>query len=113
MINTIQIGKMVQMVQYEGLNSLCFAYERIGHHKESYAYLIREKPTQDSHKVMLDSASHSLESSEVVPSSTSEDKTYEEWMVVSRRKGKAHQGTPSLPLEKSSNGDVTSKEKAV
>ena len=60
---------------------------------------------------MFDNASPSLESSEVILSSTSKDKTYGEWMVVSRRKGKAHQGTLSLPLEKSSNGDVTSKEK--
>ena len=88
------------------------AHGRIGHRKESCAYLIREQPAQDSHKVMPNSASPSLESSEVIPSSTSGDKTYREWMVVSRRKGKAHQGTPSLPLEKSSNGDVTSEEKA-
>nr|POE48959.1 uncharacterized protein CFP56_49423 [Quercus suber] len=46
LINTIQIGKMAQMVQYEGLNSLCFAYGRIGHRKESCVYLIREQPTR-------------------------------------------------------------------
>ena len=61
---------------------------------------------------MFYNASPSLESSEVILSSTSKDKTYGEWMVVSRSKGKAHQGTLSLPLEKSSNGDVTSEEKA-
>ena len=49
---------------------------------------------------MFDNASPSLESSEVILSSTSKDKTYGEWMVVSRRKGKAYQGTLSLPLEK-------------
>ena len=87
LINTIQFGKMAQMVQYEGLNSLCFAHGRIGHRKESCAYLIREQPAQDSHKVMPNSASPSLELSNVIPSSTFEDKTYGEWMVVSRRKG--------------------------
>ena len=45
LINTIQIGKMVQMVQYEGLNSLWFGCGCIGHCKESCAYLIREQPT--------------------------------------------------------------------
>nr|POF22905.1 hypothetical protein CFP56_38192 [Quercus suber] len=104
LINTIQIGQMVQMVQYEGLNSLCFACGHIGHRKESCAYLIREQPAQDYYKVMPNSASPSLELSEVIPSSTSEDKIYGVWMVVSRRKGKAWQMTPSLTLEKSFSG---------
>ena len=41
LINSIQIGKMAQKVQYEGLNSLCFACGHMGHRKESCAYTIR------------------------------------------------------------------------
>jgi len=44
LINSIQIGKMAQNVQYEGLNSLCFTCGRMGHRKESCTYTIREQP---------------------------------------------------------------------
>ena len=110
LINTIHIGKMNQVVQYEGLNSLCFTYQ--SHHKESCPYLIREKLVQDSQKVMPESVPPSPESLEAKSGSTFEDKTCGEWMVVSRRKGRARHGNPSLSLEKSSSRDVTSEGKA-
>ena len=31
LINTVKIGKMVQLVQYEGINMLCFTCGRLGH----------------------------------------------------------------------------------
>jgi len=41
LINTVKIGKMVQLVQYEGINMLCFACGRLGHRKENCPALIR------------------------------------------------------------------------
>ena len=42
LINCVKIGKMTQTVQYEGLNSLCFACRHIGHRKEGCPALIRK-----------------------------------------------------------------------
>ena len=74
--------------------------------------MIREKLVQDSQKVMPESVPPSPESLEAKSGSTFEDKTCGEWMVVSRRKGRARHGNPSLSLEKSSSRDVTSEGKA-
>lgn len=92
LINTIQIGKMAQKVQYEGLNSLGFVCGSIGHRKESCAYMIKEQPAQDSQQSIPDSVSPSLDLTEANPystfvdktanpNSTSKDKMYGEWML--------------------------------
>ena len=57
--------------------------------------MIREQLVQDSQKVMPESVPPSLESLEAKSGSTFEDKTCGEWMVVSRRKGRARHGNPS------------------
>ena len=112
---------MAQKVQYEGLNYLCFACGRMGHRKESCAYTIREQPVQDSQQSNLENASPSQGSAEANPcstsdvkstnpSSTSGNKMNGEWMVVSRRKGKARQVPRSIPLENVSCNVVFSKD---
>ena len=120
LIYSIQIGKMVQKVQYEGLNSLCFDCGRMGHRKKSCTYTIKEQPGKDSQQSCPVNVSPSQDSAEAnlcstsadkptSPSSTSSDKMYGEWMVVSRRKGKARQAPRSVPLENVSGNVVTSK----
>lgn len=74
--------------------------------------MIREQLVQDSQKVMPESVPPSLKSLEAKSSSTFEDKTCGEWMVVTRRKGRARHRNPNLSLEKSSSRDVTSEGKA-
>ena len=99
LIYFIQIGKMVQKVQYEGLSSLCFECGRMGHRKESCTYMIKEQPGKDSQQSGPINVSPSQDSANANPCSTSVDKPtspsstssakmYGKWMVVSRRKGK-------------------------
>ena len=42
LIREVYLGKLVQNVQYEGINSLCFSYGKIGHKLESCPYTIKE-----------------------------------------------------------------------
>lgn len=40
LITTILIGKLEQLVLYEGIRRLCFGCGRVGHRRESYPYII-------------------------------------------------------------------------
>ena len=103
LINTVKIGKMVQLVQYEGINMLCFACGRLGHRKENCPALIRSsvettKNSSPQSSSRNQSSSVLLESDQagdllkersipsVVVTSEHVGKAYGEWMVVSRRK---------------------------
>ena len=45
LIKTVKIGKVVQAVQYEGINDICFTCGRIGHRKEGCPMIIlRSEP---------------------------------------------------------------------
>ena len=81
--------------------------------------MIREQPGQDSQQSCPVNISPSQDLIEANPCSTSADKPtspnstpidkmYGEWMVVSRRKGKARQAPRSVPLENVSCNVVTS-----
>ena len=41
LIKTMKIGRLAQIVLYEGLNTLCFKCGRIGHRKETCPYVIK------------------------------------------------------------------------
>ena len=45
LLRTIHIGKIVQSIQYEGINALCFTCSRIGHKMETYPHVVREDAT--------------------------------------------------------------------
>lgn len=42
LIRSINIGRMIQPVQYGGLNSLCFAYGCLGHRKDQCPTVIKK-----------------------------------------------------------------------
>lgn len=42
LIREVYLGKLVQNIQYEGINSLCFSYGKIGHKLKSCPYTIKE-----------------------------------------------------------------------
>ena len=96
LINTVKIGKMTQLVQYEGINMLCFECGRLGHRKEYCPAMIRNSSLQSpkrnqSSSVPLESDDTGellKESSDPSTSLKSDQvgKVYGEWMVVSRRK---------------------------
>ena len=44
LVTTIMIGRLEQMVSYEGIQKLCFGCGRLGHSKESCPYTIRQEP---------------------------------------------------------------------
>ena len=88
LINSIKIGKMVQLVQYEGIQMLCFACGCIGHQKESCPSLVRgPKPTVDNQG--NSSSKTNLSPKEASTNETSHDDgkadtvdVYGDWMVV-------------------------------
>lgn len=48
LITTILIGKLQQLVSYEGIQRLCFGCGRVGHRREGCPYTIHRGPSQDS-----------------------------------------------------------------
>ena len=84
LIRTIMIGKFAQPVIYEGLNTLCFAYGRVGHKREAYPYMVHEEtPKKDI-------------STPSPPSPTREatSEAYGPWTLVSRRKERSSKSRP-------------------
>jgi len=46
LLRKVMVGKLAIKVQYEGINSLCFACGRIGHQKEACPALIKHADIQ-------------------------------------------------------------------
>ena len=42
LIKTIYLGKLKQVIQYEGIGTLYFECGRIGHNREVFPFLVRE-----------------------------------------------------------------------
>ena len=98
LVNTILIGQFEQAVSYEGIQTLCFSYGRLGHKVVACPYTIRKGKEQvapieevlpnrgvPSHE---DHAGHGAQPNTgmaEVDETTKADGQYRSWMVVSRR----------------------------
>jgi len=87
LVRSIKIRRMIQPVQYEGLNSLCFAYGRLGHRKDHCPTVIKklESPMENSGSQTSDSPTRREEQ---VDGGNNEHSVYREWMMVKRKKKK-------------------------
>ena len=85
LVRSIKIGRMIQPVQYEGLNSLCFACGRLGHRKEQCPSIIKKpgSPMETPVDVSSDSSTYMEDH---VSGANAEHDLYGEWMVVKRKK---------------------------
>ncbi|KAL0012016.1 hypothetical protein SO802_007124 [Lithocarpus litseifolius] len=92
LIKCVKIGKMAQTVQYEGLNSLCFACGRIGHKKEGRPSLIRKPEPSPKRPGSNDQPSNSSSSGalsqeeELCNGEEHKKEQYGDWMVAKRKK---------------------------
>ncbi|KAF3952429.1 hypothetical protein CMV_022009 [Castanea mollissima] len=99
LINTILIGRFEQAVVYEGIQKLCFSYDRIGHRKEACPYTIRkeEPPEVMAERRQVEQVDNTREMRDDVcaggmqatpnVSGTGEDEgKYGPWMVVARKR---------------------------
>ena len=90
LIKTVKIGRLAQIVLYEGLNSLCFECGRIGHRKETCPYVIKgpqaENPqgTQDKSNILEEQNVRKEETQ--TKFHCNELDGYGQWMVVTRKK---------------------------
>jgi len=88
--NCVKIGKMTQTVQYEGLNSLCFACRRIGH--RNCLVLIRkldpspEGPDSNKQPCTLSSSGTISQEEETCDGEEHGKEKYDDWMAVKRKK---------------------------
>ena len=79
LIKLIRIGSIEQLVQYEGINSLCFSCSRVGHKMECCPYTTRAPERRDDDTV-------EGENSVAKDDSPSHEETYRPWVLVSRKK---------------------------
>ena len=73
---------------YEGISSLCFACERLGHQREACPYLISKvmetQPESGEPGVRLDDVENPISAQSVEAGNVKDD--YGPWMLVDRRK---------------------------
>lgn len=74
-IKIIKIGGIEQPVQYEGINSLCFSYGRVGHKVDGCPYMARATCKDGEDKVEEDNST-------VIDRSTPIEETYGPWVLV-------------------------------
>nr|POF05057.1 hypothetical protein CFP56_35619 [Quercus suber] len=107
LIKTVKIGKVVQAVQYEGINDICFACGRIGHKKEGCSTIIKGPETPPVGSEQQQNPSVDLNGSQdcgqrdVEVSERNGTEEYGDWMVVKRKhKPKENRGSShKLPSE--------------
>ena len=86
----MKIGRLAQIVLYEGLNSLCFECDRIRHRKETCPHVIKGPQAENPQETQI--KSNSLEEQNVRKDETqtkfhsNELDGYGQWMVVTRKK---------------------------
>lgn len=74
-VKIIKIGGIEQPVQYEGINSLCFSYGRVGHKVDGCPYMARATCKDGEDKVEEDNST-------VIDRSTPIEETYGPWVLV-------------------------------
>nr|POF19473.1 uncharacterized protein CFP56_61118 [Quercus suber] len=86
---TIYLGKLKQVIQYEGIGTLCFACGRIGHYREACPFVVREYPTNSqgsSENNGQVAQSPGAGNHEMEKNAREQKEDYGEWMLVARRK---------------------------
>ena len=81
LVRSIFLGKLKQIIQYEGVESLCFECGRIGHKKEACPFTIHE-PTSD---VQVEQSMEATPKEVEKPVEKSHD-DFGKWMIVTRHK---------------------------
>ena len=98
MINSIKIGKMVQSVQYEGIQMLCFACGCIGHRKDSCPSVVKgpEATVEKEGNNATDANSNTKEACTTETGQENgkagKEEVYGDWMVVKRKTRPAGRG---------------------
>ena len=90
LIKLIRIGSIEQLVQYEGINSLCFSCSRVGHKMECCPYTTRALERRD------DDDTVEGENSVAKDDSPSHEETYRPWGPGFKKK-KSHQERKERP----------------
>ena len=119
LITTILLGKLEQLILYEGIQRFCFGCGRVGHRRESYPYIIRQetpcKAAMEDESDLGGANSHDMCDSDKqrtkvgttnVRHDIEQDSTHEgvygPWVVVTRRKnGTKSQRSGGPSIEKS------------
>ena len=81
LVRSMYLGKLKQIIQYEGVESLCFECGRIGHKKEECPFTVRE-PTN---VVQVEQSMEATPKEAKQPAGKSHD-DFGEWMIVTRHK---------------------------
>ena len=81
LVRSIYLGKLKQIIQYEGVESLCLECGRIGHKKEVCPFTVRE-PTN---VVQVEQSMEATPKEAKQPAGKSHD-DFGEWMIVTRHK---------------------------
>nr|POF03716.1 uncharacterized protein CFP56_06636 [Quercus suber] len=86
---SIYLGKLKQVIQYEGIGTLCFECGRIGHYREVCPFVVREysnntqeSPANKGHEEQ----SNGADNAEVEKNLRSQQDDFGEWMLVTQRK---------------------------
>jgi len=90
LIKIIKVGGIKQLVQYKGINSLCFSRSCVGHKMESCPYIAMatEKVEEDGTK-MADLP--------IVDRSIPSEETFGPWVLVSRKRQSSRKGNKVSP----------------
>lgn len=89
LLRTIHIGKIVQSIQYEGINALCFTCGKIEHKVETCPHVVREyatRPNMETNASTGDTPNDQVVVEKEMEKNKFED--YSKWMVVNRQKSK-------------------------